>query len=802
MMPLRTLIFMTSALFRKASMQKLAEGHLVGPVGAQAGASPLRLHLLAGACGLAALNVAAAQAQVVPSKAVAGEASGSSPAQAATLGLGPATQAKKLSEQKDARKASAPSSASTAAPAASRPNGASAPETIVVTARLDTARDKIAPALGAVTYTIGQAEIQSIGQGENGTFQQIAIQAPGAYQDEFGEVHVRGDHGDLQYRVNGIFLPEQLNGFGQEVDPRLIRSVTLIDGSLPAQFGDRTAGIFDITTKTGAQLDGTELSVYGGSRDTFNQSVTTGAAKGNLEYFVSASHERNNIGIDNPTSSTEPLHDLTDQERAFGYFSDRLNDDSRITLLLNASLSTFQIPDTPGLSPIFTLADNPHADSRAVNDHQSEQNYYSVLSYQTTLDDLSAQVSAYTRYTNIHFTPDPVQDLFFDGVAADVKNSDLANGAQAEASYYLNSQHTLRFGGLVTYDSEQLTTQALTFPSASQFLTDDGRALQSSDRPLMATGSDRNNGATTGVYLQDEWSLNKVLTLNYGLRYDLFSTNFDRESQLSPRINLVWKIDPNTTAHIGYSRYFTPPTLQYISSAPIKNFENTTDAPFNAIDGAQKAERSNYIDAGVSRQITHSWLVNVDSFVKFAKNLLDDGQFGNAVILNNFNYATGMIYGAELSTTYKTGPVSLYGNFSYVQTHARNVDSSQYEFPSNELAYIAVNAIQLDHQQSFSGSAGGSYTFQKNTRIYADFLFGDGLRAGFANLQKLPAYYPVNLGVEHTVHLSVGDLKLRFDCLNVFDQVYELRNGSGLGIAAPAYGPRRGFFGGLTYAFN
>jgi hypothetical protein len=129
-------------------------------------------------------------------------------------------------------------------------NAATQLETVVVTADLDAAREQIAPSLGAVTYTIGPNQIQSMGQGENASFQQVILQAPGVVQEEFGEVHVRGDHGDLQYRVNGVLLPESLNGFGQEIDTHLIHSVTLMTGTMPAQFGDRTAGIFDVTTKT------------------------------------------------------------------------------------------------------------------------------------------------------------------------------------------------------------------------------------------------------------------------------------------------------------------------------------------------------------------------------------------------------------------------------------------------------------------------------------------------------------------------------------------------------------------------
>jgi len=159
-----------------------------------------------------------------------------------------------------------------------------------------------------------------------------------------------------------------------------------------------------------------------------------------------------------------------------------------------------------------------------------------------------------------------------------------------------------------------------------------------------------------------------------------------------------------------------------------------------------------------------------------------------------------------LSSTYKQGPFSAYGNFSYVQTWAKNIDSVENEFPNNELAYLSANNIQLDHQGRFTGSGGVAYTLLKDTQLYADFLYGNGLRAGFANLEKLPAYVTVNAGVEHIFHLAsrplgIRELKVRFDCLNLFDEVYELRNGTGIGIAAPAYGPRRAFYAGITATF-
>jgi outer membrane receptor protein involved in Fe transport len=663
-----------------------------------------------------------------------------------------------------------------------------------------------------VAYSIGPNQIATAGQGENSSFQQVILHAPGVVQEEFGEIHVRGDHGDVQYRVNGVLLPESLNGFGQEIDTHLIQSVALMTGTLPAQFGDRTAGIIDVTTKTGLQLNGANVSLYGGSYDTVNPSFQWGGTTSNLDFFFAGSYLHDNDGIDNTTASPGPLHDVTDQEKFFSYLSHRFDQTSRISLLLSTSDAGFQIPDTAGLAPIYQLANSPAADSSAANNFQFEQNYYAALSYQKLAGNLSYQVSALARYTDIRFTPDPVQSLLLGGNAAEVDNSDLATGLQADASYELGDHHTLRSGMLATYDLERLETASTIFPSSSQFTASPtGEALpppggppQSSLAPLPIAADGGNRGLTAGFYLQDEWRLNDCLTLNYGARYDIFDVSFDNEWQISPRANLVWKIDDATTLHLGYARYFMPPTLQYTPMFIVKEFEYSTDAPFNGRDDPPKVEHDHYFDLGLSRQITPAWQITGDSFCKLAKNLLDDGQFGSAVILNNFNYSSGTVYGAELSSTYKKGPFSAYGNYSYVQTWARNIDSVENEFPNNELAYLTSNPMQLDHQGRFTGSGGVSYELIKNLNAHADFLYGSGLRAGFANMTELSPYCPVNLGLEYAwkTHLrGIRQLRLRFDCLNVLDEPYELRNGTGVGIAAPAYGPRRAFYGGITAVF-
>ncbi len=230
-----------------------------------------------------------------------------------------------------------------------------APTTVI--GKLDTARNQIVPDLGATTYTMSKAQIAALPQGENAPFNQVLLRAPGMAQDSAanGDLHLRGEHANIQYRINDVLLPEGITGFGQELDTRFVESMRLITGSLPAQYGFRTAGVVDLQTKSGAFEPGGEASVYGGSYNTIKPSFDLGGSKGNLNYFVDGDYYHSDLGIENPTPSKTPLHDDTDQVKSFGYMSYVIDETSRITAMASASYADFQVPNTPGLPPACRL---------------------------------------------------------------------------------------------------------------------------------------------------------------------------------------------------------------------------------------------------------------------------------------------------------------------------------------------------------------------------------------------------------------------------------------------------------------
>ena len=273
------------------------------------------------------------------------------------------------------------------------------------------------------------------------------------------------------------------------------------------------------------------------------------------------------------------------------------------------------------------------------------------------------------------------------------------------------------------------------------------------------------------------------------------------EDQFSPRVNVVYDPWKSTSFHAGYARYFTPPPLENVNQSTIAKFAGTTNEAAITLDSPVKSERANYFDAGVSQKIGDGFQFGLDGYYKQAHNILDEGQFGQALILSSFNYRTGQIYGGELTASYEHGGFYSYLNLGVEHATGEHVDSAQFLFDPDEFDYIKNHSVFLDHDQRVTGSAGVAYNWKEWT-FSTDALYGSGLRRGFANTQKVPSYATCNLGLERSISLgSRRSMRVRFDVVNLFDRIYELRDGSGIGVGAPQYGQRRGFYGTVSYDF-
>jgi outer membrane receptor protein involved in Fe transport len=729
---------------------------------------------------------------------------------AAALPISPLT-AQQAAAPTDQPSAPASTQQPTAPPAPAKPGSQGAGSIIITGRRLDIARDAITPSLGASQYTFDREALEKQPGGTNLTLNKSLLQAPGVTQDSYGVIHVRNEHANLQYRLDGVIVPESISGFGTTFDPKIASSIQLITGTLPAQYGYRTAGVVNFKTQSGLLNNGGEAGIYGGSYDWLEPSAMVKGSSGNFSYFLSGSYLRNNLGIENPLPTHNAIHDRTTQYRPFAYVSDILSDTSRIALFGGSFIGHFQIPNVTGVVQGFAVNGNNIYDAAKLDQNQREITHYGVAAYQYAGDTLNVQVAPFVRYSQTKFTTDPhLGDVIINGFADAAQLSSLAAGVQADASQQIGSNHIVRFG--LFFQNEHTTSNvASTVLSTNDCGGDENCVIaQTSDVPFTIVDRGRKTGRLYGAYLQDEWKLTPKLTLNYGARYDIVRA-YTKEQQLNPRANLVWNATPLTTVHIGYARNFTPPPQELIAPATVSLFDATTKQSPIRVGDPVKAEREHYFDGGIEQRFNGGLKLALDAYYKIKRNLLDEGQFGSALILSPFNYAKGYAWGVELSGNYTHGPIDLYANLARGQEKGKNIVSAQYFFAKDEIDYIRDHYIFTDHSQNWTASGGGSYTIKDSLGTLvptADFVYGSGLRTDdpngiIPNGGELPGYFVLNAGISQNF-TGPGALKgvtIRADVLNLFDRNYQLRSGEGVGVGAPQWGERRGFFVGLSKTF-
>jgi len=707
----------------------------------------------------------------------------------------------------------------------------------------DTARSNLYTTTGTTSDTLSHATIEALPQGTNAPVERVLLQAPGVSQDSAasGLFHIRNDHANAQFRINGIMMPDGVTGFSSIFDTGFIGSLSLVTGALPAEYGLRTTGLVDITTRNDVFNNTGDVGYYGGSRGTIEPSFDYGGTIGNncptkaqsapgadcwpgVQYYVTGRYLQTTEGIENPLPTLNAIHDFSQQEKGFAYMSTFVDPSTRLSLIAGTSTSSFQIPNVPNQPTMLTSAFGVSSfNSAQLNENQDEDTQFAVLALQRSVNGFDGQISYFTRYDNLHFMPDPIGDLLLNGIASDISRVSYTNGVQGDASYEINPAHTLRTGFTVSGEQSWVDNTSLV----------EAGAPPGAEPPFAITDDTAKLGWLAGIYAQDEWRITDKLTMNYGARFDQMWQYTDA-NQLSPRVSFTYKPFADTTLHAGYARYFTPPVLVEAAPANIALFNGTTGAPASGGTSPVLPERSHYFDAGADQKIAFGCYdsagkdcttldLGIDAYYKIAKDLLDNGTFGQALVLSGFNYAKGINEGVELSAKFHRGNFDAYGNLAVGQEKATNVVSNQYLFDNvtpladlgglTELQYINSHWIYTDHNQFVTGSAGASYRFCGRpsgpgepwwaslcgTTLSTDMFYGSGLRTGDANIGSEAPYAQFNASIAHEFAMPDGKpLTVRFDVVNLFDTIYQIRSGTGIGVFAPQFGPRRGYFIGIS----
>jgi outer membrane receptor protein involved in Fe transport len=649
--------------------------------------------------------------------------------------------------------------------------------------------------MGNSKYTMTAEDISNLPAGEATPLNDVLLQMPGVALDQNQEIHIRGEHAGIQYQMNNIMLPLDINNdptFTQLLNSYFVRSVSLIDGVLPAQYGYRTSGVIEIQTKNGCDGGNNNFTIYGGMYDTTQPSFQLQGCDGRFSYYLTGLYLHSSLGLSSATPGHDPIHDSVNQGQGFTYLTYEANDSTKLSFIGGMTVADNEFPNRPGLRPLFRLDGVSPANypSTAISSGLDQQDYYGVLALNGAIGEkFSYQLAYAIHYNTQTFNPDPVGDLIYQGISPKVFNSDLANTLQGDTTYHLGD-HTFAAGFyLGEYGVESDNT--------SQVFEENNGTQVPPFVPISVRANLNKINILFGFYLQDTWQISEKFSVNFGSRWDR-ADGFVDDSQFSPTINFIYKARPDTTLHAGFARNFQVPNFQGISAGTAK-LDGTSGGTGLPVGTSLDAETDSTWDVGYTHQFTLRLQWAQDSYFRIDRHYIDEGQFGFVPLDAPFNYVRGYGAGIENTLSYNVRDFGLRATAFVAREEDRGVATGQYNFPPlGQLQYIDNHYIILDHTPLVGISGGIAYRW-RDYKFTFDGLYSSGLRGGFGNTDQLPVVWQINIGAVRKFTLpAIGELENRIALINIFDRTNLIRPATGIGVFQSAYGPRISLYDGIT----
>ena len=655
------------------------------------------------------------------------------------------------------------------------------------------------------TYQLSRKDIETLPRGNNNDVHDVLMTVPSVVYGGLKQTHIRQDHANQQFRIDGIPIPDTVTGaFADIVPPRAWERADIILGGMEAQYGNKTALVLDITSKSGTSPGFGSAQVFGGSFNTVNPSFEYGGAIGEkVRFYVLNSYVTTSRGLEPPTLGYTNNHNQSEKNNTYlrgDYQHDNHNSFSWIFL---NSVAKHQIPTIPNLetnSDVLALLPGfSPTNSQSVNQYQKENSQYSQLVWR---HDLNASnyfgLGLYFRRGVADFTTDPLNALAY---AEDVNSAQTANqrriaysgGVRFDYTWVPDSHHVVKTGVQLDYTRANNHAQIFAFDTSSGVPAGPVVTLDASNQNIQTRQE---------FWIQDQWSASEHWTFNVGVRGDAIQ-GFYNEGQASPRIGVTYKHNQSNVFHAYYGRLFTPPNVEQVAVAQL-NTQNTTAAPDDPTGFRPRAERAHYFEVGSYHVLHRKATLELTGYYKLSHFLSDAGQFGSTPLLNFFAFERGWQRGIDGALKVQfTDELTARGNVAWGQCKGYGLQSGQYLLDQAEINDInSPGGVFCDHSQFMTSSAVVSYRLWERTNFTGQMLYGSGLRTaeegGKTNSTHENSYTVYNASVTHTIPLPWQGQKmlLGFDILNLFDQHYFLNRGEGsigLGIAHAGM-PRAYFF--------
>ena len=670
------------------------------------------------------------------------------------------------------------------------------------------------------TYQLSRKDVEALPRGSNSNIADVLLTVPSVVYGALGQTHIRQDHANQQFRIDGVPIPEGVSStFTDVITPRIWERADIILGGMEAQYGNKTAMVVDITSKSGTKPGFGSLQVFGGANNEVTPSFEYGGTIGEkFRVYVMNSYTTTNRGIEPPTLDRPSYHNQSERNQTYlrgDYQHD--NSNSLSWIFLN-SVAKYQIPTIPGLEPnqdVLALLQtqaptfSPVA-SQAVNQNQKENSQYTQLVWRHDVNPSNFfQLAGFLRNSYANFTTDPFNVLAYApdaGEAAETANQKrkaYAVGTRLDHTWTPNKQHLVKSGFQFQYTHAQNEAQFF------DFAVDPGTGLPVG--PVISqTGANTNVQVREELWVQDQWSLGDQWTLNLGLRGDIIQSSFYNEGQVSPRVGVTFKLNQSNVVHVYYGRLFTPPNIEQIAFTKL-NLQGTTAHPDDPTGFSPRSERANYYEVGSYHALSNWATLELTAYYKQARYLSDAGQFGSTPLLNFFAFNSGFSTGIDGALKLQfTENFSARGNVAWGKCKGSGLQSGNYLLDTKEIADINMpGGVFCDHSQSMTSSAVVFYRFPTNTTLSGQMLYGSGLRTAasedaFTNSSHFDSWTIYNASLTHTFNLPWDKQKILvgFDAINLTNYKYFYNQGDGsIGLGIPHAGLGRSFFGRVQWFF-
>src|SRR5579863_3009716 len=588
---------------------------------------------------------------------------------------------------------------------------------------------------------------------------------PGVVPFSYNEPVINGFHG-VAYNIDGAPLPlATTSNFAEIVDPRIIDSLEVYTGAIPAEFGgDRMGGVVNIITNRPADVpEGFYGTITGGLG---NQAQATGqldtaARFGSSEAFLDANGQSTSRGLDAPTF--DPLHDNSSQSDQFFRFITQVTPRSTLAFDYSNQLAQFQIPintdpNNP-YDPIFTPS--------GTDDVQREYDRFSNVNYTLQSKDGNGifQIIPWWRSTRINYDGDLYNDVlggtpnFGSSSSGELHNVGLLSNTYASyvglraSDFRATENHAWKIGADVDRENV-VANQAF----ACYYEEGCGATSGTHDQPyyLVAPPTQAQAGSQIGIYGEDNWRLSKYAEFDYGLRYD-HSTGYTSGWMLSPRLSFKMWDGGKNTFHMFYGRFYAAPFLEDVRQDCVL-LEGCTGTPVYDL----KPEQDSYYETGWQYAFNPAFTGSINLFRRTAVNILDTTQLLNTPLFAVFNNAIGIDNGAELRLQDRLRNDDLWWfTFTYSGSYAACVSGATFLFPPNTNAPGVSCVAQLspeDHDETVVSSAAYTWHFGNGRRWFATLQgnYGSGFPVAFesANLSlsgRVTAPTTFDLSAGHTL---------------------------------------------------